>query len=135
MDVDIFWPQWFLTLYSRNDNADLFYRTIDLLFITGTKALFQVALSLLDLLYKNGSFENWNFNSDILASSIITNAKNFRVSNKLLKALEKKSQFILRKKNKKSLDSQNFRMFSLKTENFLKQNDGDESWYFEDIEM
>jgi hypothetical protein len=135
LDVDIFWPQWFLTLYSRNDNADLFYRTIDLLFITGTKALFQVALSLLDLLYKNGWFESWNFDKNIPASSIITNAKNFRVSNKLLKALEKKSQFILRKKNKKSLDSQNFKMFSLKTENFLKQNDGDESWYFEDIEM
>lgn len=135
LDVDIFWPQWFLTLYSRNDNAELFFRAVDLLFITGTKALFQVALSILDLLYKGGWFETWNFDSRIPASSIIANAKNFKVSNKLLKALEKKSHFILHKKHQKSLDPQKFRMFSLKTENFLEQNDGDESCYFEDIEM
>jgi hypothetical protein len=129
-----------LTLFSKNDNRELFYQTIDLLFITGTKALFQIALSLLSLLHEGGHLENFNLDAPISTKEIIQNASNFKVSNKLLKALEKKSTLVLRKKNKlskipKSVDHQNTRMFSAKHENFLEQNSGDDSCYFEDIDM
>jgi len=103
LGVDIFCPQWFLTLFSINDNRDLFYQWIDLLFITGTKALFQIALSLLEISYEEGHLENFNFDAVFPASQInqsalkskskgekiCKNALKFKVSNKLLKALEK----------------------------------------------
>lgn len=89
LGVDIFWPQWFITLFSKNDNKSLFYQTVDLLLITGTKALFQIALSLLQILYEKGHLENFNFDAHIPTKQIIDNAMNFKVSNKLLKALEK----------------------------------------------
>ena len=84
--------------------------------------------------------ENFNLDAPISTKEIIQNASNFKVSNKLLKALEKKSTLVLRKKNKlskvpKSVDHQNTRMFSAKHENFLEQNSGDDSCYFEDIDM
>lgn len=129
-----------MTLFSKNDNRELFYQTVDLLFITGTKALFQIALSLLSLLYDGGHLENFNLDASITTKEIIQNANKFKVSNKLLKALEKKSTLVLRKRNKlskipHSMDHQNTRMFSFKHENFLEQNSGDDSCYFEDIDM
>jgi len=74
LDVDIFCPQWFLTLFSKNDNSELFFRTIDLLFITGTKALFQIALGLLSILFKEGHLDNFNFDAKISISKIIESA-------------------------------------------------------------
>ena len=79
LDVDIIWPQWFLTLFSNNDNSELFYRTIDLLFITGTKALFKIALSLLSILYEKGFLENFNFEPELEASLIIEHSNTFKV--------------------------------------------------------
>mmetsp|Transcript_4904 Transcript_4904/g.4157 ORF Transcript_4904/g.4157 Transcript_4904/m.4157 type:complete len:125 (+) Transcript_4904:316-690(+) len=89
LELDIISPQWFLTLYSQNDNIDLFFRTVDLLFITGTKALFQISLGYLDLLFKRGYLDDFNFRADISHSEILKNAANFKVSNRLLKSLEK----------------------------------------------
>jgi len=48
--------------------------------------------------------------------------------------LRNKSSHILKMK-KKAVEAQSMRMFSLKNENFLVQNCGDDSWYFEDIDM
>ncbi|CAI2384784.1 unnamed protein product [Moneuplotes crassus] len=132
LGLDILCPKWFLTIYSRDDNIELFLRTVDLLFITGTKALFQVALSILDLLERKGHLENFNFDASLSAQEIISNTKNFKVSNKLLKSLEKNSSALM-KKTEKSKEMKNFKMLPLKSENFLEQNSGDESCHFDDI--
>ena len=80
LELDVVCPQWFLTLYSRNDNIELFLRTIDLLFITGTKALFQIALSYLDLLQKEGHLENFDLDAEI-SRKLIGIIINFRFQN------------------------------------------------------
>lgn len=143
LDLDIFCPQWFLTLFSKNDNTELFFRVIDLLFITGTKALFQVALSLLGYLYKNGHLDDYNFDPKLSKDTIntlIDQACNYKVSNRLLKELEKKSTLVLRKNKcmKENTDTANtepvqgihqasLKTFSLKNQNFIQQNLGDSS--------
>lgn len=112
LGVDIICPQWFLTLFSFNDNKELFNRAVDLLLITGTKALFQIALSLLNLLHTKGHLESFQFGAQITTSEIIKNMPQFKVSNKLLKALEKNCKFAFIN----FLISQNSYRFTEKTE-------------------
>jgi hypothetical protein len=98
LEVELFMPQWLIPVFSSEFSTSMCYRTIDLLFISGTRTIFIVCLAIL------GQVEN-----DILGSSfehslgVISNIRDrtldesgiieaglrFNVNSKILKILER----------------------------------------------